>query len=115
MSNGGAAGLCQGRESHLPRRVGHLLLASVPHVLRVRIIADMEYRIQSAMEKVGLEREAAVAHIRNVDEARSQWARLLYGVDWEDPRNYTAVFNLQEVGVDGVCETIVRMTELDDF
>jgi cytidylate kinase len=96
-------------------RVGHLLLASVPHVLRVRIIADMEYRIQSAMEKVGLEREAAVAHIRNVDEARSQWARLLYGVDWEDPRNYTAVFNLQEVGVDGVCETIVRMTELDDF
>ena len=80
-----------------------------------RVIADMEYRVKSAMEQSGLEREAAVAHIRRVDEARSQWSRLLYGVDWEDPRHYSAVSNLDEISEDGVCETVVRMTELDDF
>ncbi len=96
-------------------RVGHLLLASVPHVLRVRVVADMEYRIKSAMERAGLEREAAVAHIRRVDEARSRWARLLYGVDWEDPRQYAVVLNLEQMSEDSACETIVRMTELGDF
>ena len=95
--------------------VGHLLLASVPHVLRVRVIADIEYRVKSALEKAGLEREAALAHIRRVDEARSQWARLLYGVDWEDPRHYSAVFNLEDISEDGVCEAIACMTELDEF
>jgi cytidylate kinase len=95
--------------------VGHLLLGGLPHVLRVRVIADLEYRIQSAMRQAGVQRDAAMAHIRRVDEERSRWARLLYGVDWEDPVQYTVILNLGQVSVPSACETIVRMSELEEF
>ena len=34
-------------------RTGHLLLRSVGHVLRVRVVADEEYRIRSTMQHLG--------------------------------------------------------------
>lgn len=95
--------------------VAHLLLGSIPHVLRVRVIADMAFRIRAAMEQAGLTRDGAIAYIKNVDEERSRWARLLYGVDWEDPAQYSVVLNLAHMTMEGACETIVRMAELDDF
>jgi cytidylate kinase len=95
--------------------VGHLLLSGISHVLRVRVIADMEYRVKAAMEQAQLSRDKAIAHIRRVDEDRRRWARLLYGVDWEDPTQYNVVLNLGSMSVDGACETIVRMSELEEF
>lgn len=95
--------------------VGHLLLAGLPHVLRVRVIADLEFRIQSAMRQANLKREEALAHIQRVDEERRRWARLLYGVDWEDPTQYSAILNLGKLSVESACETIVRLSELEEF
>jgi cytidylate kinase len=95
--------------------VGHLLLSSVPHVLRVRVIADMEYRIKAAMAQVNLKREAAVAHIRKVDEDRSRWARLLYGVDWEDQTQYHLIVNLGRLSVTSAYGAIARLAEMEEF
>lgn len=95
--------------------VGHLLLSGISHVLRVRITADLEYRTQAAMTQTRLERDKAVAYIRRVDEDRARWARLLYGVDWEDPTQYDVVLNVSRISVPGACETIVRMSELEEF
>lgn len=95
--------------------VGHLLLASIPHVIRVRVVADMEYRIRAAMEQARMKREEALAYILRVDEDRSRWARLLYGVDWTDPTQYGAVLNLSQMSVAGACETIARLAELEEF
>ena len=50
-----------------------------------------------------------------VDEDRSRWARLLYGVDWTDPTQYCVVLNLSQVGLEGACDTIVHMSELPEF
>lgn len=95
--------------------VGHLLLAGVPHVLRVRVTADLEFRIRSAMEQVHLKRDEAIAHIRRVDEERARWARLLYGVDWEDPTQYHLIVNLGRLSAASACEAIVRMSEMPEF
>ncbi len=95
--------------------VGHLLFSGISHVLRVRVIADMEHRIKLAMEQASMKREEAVAHIHRVDENRRRWARLLYGVDWEDPTQYSVILNLGHISLDGACETILRMSELADF
>ena len=95
--------------------VGHLLLAGVAHALRVRVVADLEYRVRAAMTQADLTREKAVAHIRQVDEERSRWARLLYGVEWHDPTQYHLTLNLGQVGVASACEVIVRMSEMQEF
>jgi len=95
--------------------VGHLLLAGVAHVLRVRVIADFEYRVRAAMTQADFPRDKAIAHIRQVDEERSRWARLLYGVEWHDPTQYHLTLNLGQIGVASACEVIVRMSEMEEF
>jgi osmotically-inducible protein OsmY len=95
--------------------VGHLLLAGVPHVLRVRVIAAMEQRIRAAMEQVKVNREQAIAHIQRVDGERSKWAQVLYGVNWDDPGQYDLIVNLERMSVASVGETIARTAELEEF
>lgn len=95
--------------------VGHLLLSGVPHVLRVRVIADLEQRIQAAMDQARLGREQAIAHIDRVDKARARWAQVLYGVSWDDPAQYDLVVNLARVSPATACEGIARMTEASEF
>jgi osmotically-inducible protein OsmY len=95
--------------------VGHLLLSGLDHVLRVRVTADLEYRINAAMTQAGLSRDKAVAYIQRVDESRSRWARLLYGVDWTDPTQYHLTLNLGQISVASACAVIVRMSEMDEF
>jgi len=94
---------------------GHFLLSSISHVLRVRVIADMEYRIQSAMERMNLKRDQAIVYIERVDKERMKWTRFLYGIEWGDSSQYDVVLNLERMTIDGASRTIVSMTELDDF
>jgi osmotically-inducible protein OsmY len=109
--------LDQAREGNLiyHGNVGHLLLTGIDHVIRVRVTAGIEYRVQAAMDQAGLSRDKALAHIRQVDEARSRWARLLYDVDWGDATQYHLTLSLGQIGVAGACSVIVRLAELDEF
>lgn len=94
---------------------GHLLLAGVSHVIRVRVIADLESRIKEAMERLHVGRKEAMAQIEKDDMARANWTRFLYDVDWHDPALFDVVLNLEHTGVDGACEIVARMTELECF
>jgi cytidylate kinase len=94
---------------------GHLLLSGISHVLRVRIIADVEFRIKAATERTDMSREQAIGAIEKVDNERIKWTRFLYGVEWQDPSLYDVVINLERMSIEGAAETVIRMTELDDF
>jgi cytidylate kinase len=94
---------------------GHHLLAGIRHVLRVRIVADLRYRVTAAMERLNMTSRQAEAHIRKDDAERRKWSRFLYGVAWEDPSNYDVVLNIEFLGIDGACATVRRMSELEPF
>lgn len=85
---------------------GHLLLRGLPHVLRVRVVASMEFRIKGAMERRHLNREQAIQFIRDVDDKRGKWTRFLYHVDWGDPSLYDLVINLDRIGFSSACEMV---------
>jgi cytidylate kinase len=88
---------------------GHFLLQGVPHVIKVRVIADMEFRIKAAMERGHLTRTDAIQFIKTVDEKRARWTRFLYHVDWADPSLYDIVINLNHISLSSACE-VVRCT-----
>jgi cytidylate kinase len=94
---------------------GHLLIGGISHVLRVRVIADIGFRIEAAMNQLKCGRDEAIAHIEKVDKKRRKWAQFLYGVEWDDPALYDAVLNLERIGIVSSCMTISRMVELGDF
>ncbi|MGW8265811.1 MAG: cytidylate kinase-like family protein, partial [Longimicrobiales bacterium] len=96
-------------------RTGHLLLPGISHVLRVRVVWDMEHRIQTIMQKMGLERDKAVRYVREVDEDRSRWVRSMYGIAIEEAINYDVTVNLQQMTVGNASSALVGVAQLPDF
>jgi len=112
------AALCEhAREDNLVYHghVGHLLLPGISHVIRVRVIADMEFRIKAAMQAQNLARKEAMAYIQKVDNERMQWARFLFHVEWNDPNLYDAVLNLSRMSIATACDLVACMTEREEF
>ena len=68
-------------------RTGHFLLPGVSHVLKVRVLADLEYRIKTVMRDLGLDRGKARRYIEDVDEDRRRWVRSVFAVSGEDAAN----------------------------
>jgi osmotically-inducible protein OsmY len=85
---------------------GHLLLEGVSHVLKVRIVASMSYRIKAAMDQFGFIEEEAEKYIKKVDKERVKWTKFLYGKDWTSPDLYDMVFNLRGMDLDLICEMV---------
>lgn len=95
--------------------IGHLMLGTVSHVLRVRVIADMEFRIRGAMERKKMGREEAVAFINKIDKRRDKWTRFLYGVEWKDASLYDVLFNLEFLSINVAVDMIVHTAGMDAF
>lgn len=94
---------------------GHFLLAGVSHVLRARVVAPMDYRINAAMSRMSVTRDEAIAHIDKVDRERTRWTQFLYHVSWEDPHHYDVVLNLEHMSVQTACDTLALMAKRSDF
>lgn len=85
---------------------GHLLLKGGPHILRVRIIAPLEFRLRMAQQRLKLSRAEALDHIARMDQDRRKWTQYLYGVDWGDASNYDVVVNLEFMDIADACQTV---------
>jgi cytidylate kinase len=88
---------------------GHLLLKGGRPVLRTRIIAPMEFRIQMVQDRLKYSRNEAIAYVDKVDQARQKWTQFLYGVDWGDPSLYDVVLNLEQIAIEEACHVIASM------
>jgi cytidylate kinase len=95
--------------------LGQLLLPGISHLISVRIIADMEYRLQVAQRRQNLTRADALAYIEQVDKGRREWTRFLFDVDWDNPHLYHVVLNLSRMSLATACETVAHLTELAEF
>lgn len=90
---------------------GHLLLGGSPHMLRIRIIAPLDFRVRMATARLRMTRDEAVAYIHKADHDRRKWTHYLYGVDWSDPALYDIVLNLEFMSIREACagvSTLVR-------
>jgi cytidylate kinase len=95
--------------------LGHLFLPGVSHVVSVRVIADMAYRVQAAMRMQTMSRQDALAYIQRVDRERQLWTRFLFAVDWDDPRLYDLLVNLSRMSVDTACDTVAQVARRSEF
>jgi len=94
---------------------GHFLLTGVPQVLRVKVIANMEFRIKAAMERSHLTKEDAMLVIKTNDDKRAKWTRFLYHVDWNAPSLFDLVINLDQISLSGAGDVVCDTVELDEF
>ncbi len=93
----------------------HLLLGKGPRVLRTRIIARMQFRIDQVQNRLGCNCNEAVAYIKKVDEDRRRWTKFLYDLDWTDASLYDLVLNLEQISVQEACSVICSASQLKCF
>ena len=96
-------------------RTGHLLLPGIENILKIRVVADMEYRIQHVMRSFDIPRAKAKKYVDQVEEDRRRWVKQFYGVDWDVFALYDLVLNLSHVSVDNAASAVCSMAQLPEF
>jgi cytidylate kinase len=95
---------------------GHELLPGISHVLKVRLVAPLAYRIRVAMERnPRLDRKGATRSINQIDEERTSRMRYLFDVDWRDPYQYDLVLSLNKLTLDTACELVIQAVQWGQF
>ena len=94
---------------------GHFFIKDIPHVLKVRIIADLEDRIVTEMARQNISRGQALEQLQDDDYERRQWSLKLYGVDTGDPKLYDLVLHIQKLTVDDAVDIICHTVKLARF
>lgn len=94
---------------------GHFFVRSISHVLKVRIIADFEDRLEKKMESEEIPREKALEALKKDDRARRQWSLKLYGVDTWDPNLYDLVLHIRKLTVENAVGIICDTVKLEQF
>jgi cytidylate kinase len=96
-------------------RTGHLLFPGISNILRVRVIADQEFRLRSAMQDLRVDRDKARRYLEQVDEDRRRWVRSMYGVSWDDAARYDVTINLEHFNAANASSALTSIAQLPDF
>lgn len=94
---------------------GHFFVSGISHVLKARIVADLEDRVRLEMAREGTSYEEALNLIRKDDEERRKWGRELYGIDTWDPGLYDLVLHIQKLSTEDAAGIIAGVVALDKF
>ncbi|MDP3480791.1 MAG: cytidylate kinase-like family protein [Desulfoprunum sp.] len=91
---------------------GQFFLHDVGHVVKVRIIADMEERVAAEADRAHISPDQARLQLKIDDEERRKWAMLLYGIDIVDPSLYDMVLNISSMSTGDAAALIVQAAGL---
>ena len=94
---------------------GHFFLQDIPHVLKVRVIADLEDRVKEEMTREGISAEEARYILKKDDDERRKWGLQLYGHDTLDSTLYDLVVHIKRKKVDDAVGIILYASRLSCF
>ena len=94
---------------------GQFLFADLCNAFKVRIVAPMDYRIETCMRRFALAKDEARRHIRDADEYRTRWGRQIFHADITDADLYDLVVNLEHVSIDRAATMITEIMEGEEY
>lgn len=83
------------------------LLQGMRNVLRVRIIAPFDDRVENFAEREWIDPDLASDLIRKSDHQRGGFIHFYFDRDWQDPLGYDLVFNTSRISTGAIVESIV--------
>jgi cytidylate kinase len=94
---------------------GHFFIKDCPHVLKVRINADMKYRIELIMNQEGVSKKDAEIMVKEIDEERRKWSQKMYGIETFDSRLYDLVIKIEKISIDQAADMICNTVKSGPF
>jgi osmotically-inducible protein OsmY len=95
-------------------RGGQVLLAGIPGIYHVRVIAPPAARIERIQVAYRCDARQAEQIMRHSDSGRAGFHRFFYNVNWEDGSLYDLVVNTQTFTVETAVELLRKMIGLCD-
>ncbi len=94
---------------------GHFFLQGVSHVLKVRIIADLEDRVREEMKRENISADKARYLLKKDDDERRKWSQHLYSIDTWDSSLYDLVLYIKTITVGDAVSIILNTIKLPHF
>jgi hypothetical protein len=84
-------------------------------VLRVLVIAQEDFRVETATRELGIESEEVYTAIHKSDNKISKWSRHMYGFEWNDPSLYDLVLQIGRIRIQDAVQIIQGLLETGAF
>jgi len=94
---------------------GHYFLQDIPHVLKVRIIADIRDRVKEEMKRENISESEARYVLKKDDEERRKWGIQIYGIDNWEPSLYDMVLHVHRLTVEDVVDILFETIQKPAF
>jgi len=94
---------------------GHHYIKSISHVLKIRIVADLDLRIEAEMKRSGTTADQARLLLKKDDDERRKWAMFLYDIDLFDSSLYNLVIRIGHLSEDDAVNIIADAAGLPLF
>ena len=94
---------------------GQFFVKNIPHVLKVRINADIDERVKILKEREGITKKDALRRIKDIDKQRKKWGKHLYGIDTWDSSLYDLVIQIGKITADDAVDIICNTAALSRF
>jgi hypothetical protein len=107
--------MAQGDKLVYHGRAGQQLLPNIRHVLRVLIVAPMDFRISQLKAQKGMDAESARQYLEELDRVRGRRFRALFNDDWQDAVGYDLVLNGARIPVDMAISLIAEAVGNAEF
>jgi cytidylate kinase len=95
--------------------LGHELLPGIGHVLKVLLIAPIEFRIEQVRARQNMSDAAARHYIEEIDKARSRRLMAMFGTDWRDPNRYDLILNMGKMRREGAKRVVIEAAKLEEY
>ena len=89
-------------------RGGQVVLADLPGVLHVRLVAPLELRIRRQQDRAGLTAAAAREFVLKRDQASIDFVKRYYNVDAADPKLYDLIISTAKLTPSAAADLIIR-------
>jgi cytidylate kinase len=100
-------------------RASNIIAGDIKNALHVRVVAPMEYRIQSIMQKDKVNRQDAVNFIEMVEKERYAYRHIAMGKGMDAPEIFDITFNLEafsrEIMIDVIMLAIDEKKIMNDY
>jgi cytidylate kinase len=86
---------------------GNWLFRDRPDVLRVRVTAPVEVRVDRVARRSGISRQQAAAEVRRRDADRQQYLQRYYRSDVNDPCGYDLQINTATIPLEAAARLVL--------